>query len=240
MHSDIATRQVVSMASTTFSLDFAKRSLDEDGVFDLETPVIGEAIRNMQQKNFPFFTEYGLHFCKEYVLNNACITSIIESFFQGQRCILAHWLRYEAYPGHIVCFRRGGPKAGQKVLMVHLWAKGSRVDYYRGSHLHELPTEMGRRSLHEIPPAALAEVGCNATEKNFKDGGIVVLDSRVGYEMKEGYPIIFEFGTEDVVKNWAKMILPKLSGLPQKVAEMESPKIGLNFEFEDLPQPQNT
>jgi hypothetical protein len=68
----------------------------------------------------------------------------------------------------------------------------------------------------------------------------VVLDSRVGYEMKEGYPIIFEFGTEDVVKNWAKMILPKLSGLPQKVAEMESPKIGLNFEFEDLPQPQNT
>jgi hypothetical protein len=71
MHSDIATRQVVSMASTTFSLDFAKRSLDEDGVFDLETPAIGEAIWNMQQKNFPFFTEYGLHFCKEYVLNNA-------------------------------------------------------------------------------------------------------------------------------------------------------------------------
>ncbi len=68
----------------------------------------------------------------------------------------------------------------------------------------------------------------------------VVLDSRVGFEMQEGYPIIFAFGAEDVVKNWVKMILPKLDGLPQKVANMESPKIGLNFEFEEVPESRST
>ena len=99
------------------------------------------------------------------------VRSIILAYFKGKRCILGHWLRYEAYPGHIVCFRRGGPKAGQKALMVQLWVKGSQVVYYSGSHLHELPTEEGRRSLHEISPVAIADAGCVAMEKVFEDGG---------------------------------------------------------------------
>lgn len=67
----------------------------------------------------------------------------------------------------------------------------------------------------------------------------MVVDSRVGVEWKAGSLVIFEFGTEDVVKTWAKMILPKLDGLPQKVSDMESPRIGLNFEFEELPRSQS-
>jgi hypothetical protein len=40
-----------------------------------------------------------------------------------------------------------------------------------------------------------------------------------------------------VLKKWDKMSLPKLDVLIQKVADMESEEIGLNFEFEDLPKP---
>jgi hypothetical protein len=59
-----------------------------------------------------------------------------------------------------MCFRRGGPKAGRRALVVHLLAKGLRVGYCGGSHHYELPTIEGRRLLHEIPPSVLAEVGC--------------------------------------------------------------------------------
>lgn len=52
--------------------------------------------------------------------------------------------------------------------------------------------------------------------------------------MRKGNPIIFEFGTEDVVKKWAKMILPKLYELMQIVESMESPEIGMNFIFEEI------
>lgn len=87
-------------------------------------------------------------------------------------CTLAHWLRYKAYPGHIVCFRAGGPKAGRRSLLVQLWAKGSHVKYYGRSHLYELPKFKGARLLWETESSALDEVGCVATEKEFPDGGM--------------------------------------------------------------------
>lgn len=46
------------------------------------------------------------------------IRTMVEAIL-GQ-CTLAHWLRYKAYLGHVVCFRLGGPKAGRRALLVHL------------------------------------------------------------------------------------------------------------------------
>lgn len=62
------------MASTKFSLDVAKRSLEEDGLFELEAPAIGEAMAEMQEKRYPFFTEYGLQFCRQFVLEDPVST----------------------------------------------------------------------------------------------------------------------------------------------------------------------
>ncbi|KAK8095123.1 uncharacterized protein PG998_014292 [Apiospora kogelbergensis] len=99
--------------------------------------------------------------------------------------------------------------------------------------------EKGRRSLYEPNSNALMEAGCHVQEmKDFEDGGIVIVDSRVCFEMVEGYSIVFEFATADVVEKWDKMSLPKLEVLMRKVADMESVDIGLKFEFEDLPKPE--
>jgi len=221
------------MASTTFSIEDAKKSILEEGFFDLNDSVVGKPIQEMEQEGFPFFTEYGLDFCKKYVLDDTRIKDVLEFFFEKRnRCILGHWLRYKRYPNHIVCFRKGGPNAGRGTLLVHLWAEGSQVDYYGGSHLHDLPVEEGERSLYEILPSALVEVGCKATPKKFKEGGLVVLDSRIGYEIKEGYVIAFEFATEDLIKSWKKMILPDSRTLRDKVTNMGSERIGINFVFE--------
>jgi hypothetical protein len=88
------------------------------------------------------------------------MTSIIELFFDKEDCVLGFWLRSAAYTGHILCFRRGGPKAGRRVLGLNLLAKGSRVRYYRSSHREELPTTEGERFLHEVSQSVLVAVGC--------------------------------------------------------------------------------
>jgi hypothetical protein len=55
--------------------------------------------------------------------------------------------------------------------MVHMWPKGSKVNYYYGSHLQELPMEKGRRSLYETDPNSLMAAGCRAKDiDDFEDG----------------------------------------------------------------------
>jgi hypothetical protein len=63
----------------------------------------------------------------------------------------------------------------------------------------------------------------------------VILDARLAFEIKDGFTITSAFTTEDELKTWAKMFLPRSPELAAKVTEMESiyTKIGVNFAFED-------
>jgi hypothetical protein len=59
------------MASTVFSLELAKESLseDEEGFFDLKDLAVGDGVLEMEKRGFDYFSEYGLDFCKQYILN---------------------------------------------------------------------------------------------------------------------------------------------------------------------------
>lgn len=59
----------------------------------------------------------------------------------------------------------------------------------------------------------------------------VIVDARLAFEIKQGSPITSVFATEDELKGWAKIVLPKSEDLVRKVAEMESKRIGVNFAF---------
>ncbi len=74
-----------------------------------------------------------------------------------------------------------------------------------------------------------------------------IFDARIGFELKEGYAITFEFATADVIKTWPKMVLPSSPELIQKVGDMERDlenrkfqKIGMNFVFRDSVASTNT
>lgn len=67
---------------------------------------------------------------------------------------------------------QGGQKAGRCAVMVHLLSKGSRVNYFLGSHLLELPATKGRRLLWETALSALTDAGHVASEKTFEQGGM--------------------------------------------------------------------
>jgi hypothetical protein len=174
------------MASSNISLETVKSALLEKGFYAWEDGATGERVAEMETRGFPYWTEYGLDFCAETAFDlvsplldhsfgsrtetSQRIQSVLEELFD--RCTLAHWLRYEEHPNHVECFRRGGPKAGRRLMVVHICSKGSSVDYYAGSHLHDLETSKGLRSLHEIPFPELQRVGCVPDTREFKDGGL--------------------------------------------------------------------
>jgi len=121
-------------------------------------------------QNLSLLSPYGREYYKQHVLDHPHIFTILGSLLN--KCKLGHWIRYKELPGHIECFRRGGQEAGLRVLIIQQWAKGSRVDYYPGSHLLDLPTKKGERDLYETTKDALHEAGCPAKEELFPDGGL--------------------------------------------------------------------
>lgn len=154
------------MASTAFSEELANECLSEQGLgfFNLKDSVVGDGVREMEKRDFVFGTEDGLEFGKQHILNSR-VMPVIESFFGDKICVLAHWLRYSAYPGHPSSFRLGGPEAGRLALVVLLIAKGSRMTYWIDSHRYALPVTEGKRYLHEGSEPALVAAGCQKKEE---------------------------------------------------------------------------
>lgn len=57
------------MASTTFTLDVARRCLLEKGFFDLNDSTVGDRVSEMERRGFPYLTEYGMDFCKQFAFD---------------------------------------------------------------------------------------------------------------------------------------------------------------------------
>lgn len=86
-------------------------------------------------------------------------------------CFLGHWLRFGAFPDNIECYRKGGIDAGLKVLVVQHLCKGSKVEFFPGSHLLNLPTKTGVRLLLETTRDDLIRAGCRSVVEDYPDGG---------------------------------------------------------------------
>lgn len=57
------------MASSAFTLDVARRSLLEKGFFDLNDSTVGDRVLEMERRGFPYLTEYGMDFCKQFAFD---------------------------------------------------------------------------------------------------------------------------------------------------------------------------
>jgi hypothetical protein len=62
------------MASAIYSVEIAKEALFKEGFLDWKDSAVGDGIQEMEKRGFEFFSEYGLDFCKQYVLNTVSIT----------------------------------------------------------------------------------------------------------------------------------------------------------------------
>ena len=62
-----------SRESAISSVEAAKETLFEHGFLDRKDPTVGNGIQEIEKKGFEFFSEYGLDFCQQYVLNTVSI-----------------------------------------------------------------------------------------------------------------------------------------------------------------------
>lgn len=58
------------MTSAAFSPEAVKTCLDGDGFFDLHDAAMGEKLAEIEQRGFPFTSDYGLEFYKKHILDN--------------------------------------------------------------------------------------------------------------------------------------------------------------------------
>jgi hypothetical protein len=55
---------------TMFSLETAQRALLDDGFVDLEDATVGNVVLEMERRNFPYLTPFGLKYYKQHILEN--------------------------------------------------------------------------------------------------------------------------------------------------------------------------
>lgn len=222
------------MSPTTISSEEARTALAKDGFYFIQDPTLGLRILEMERNGSQFSSSSkpGLEFCKSNVLNDERIRTVLESSFDW--CGLGYYQRIAEDQGHIFQLRKGGEKPD--ILLVHLWSKGSRVTYYRGSHLIPWKSVRAANRMWEIPFAALARADIHGTEIPFENGGLAILDARIAFEMRRGSPITCGFAVEDELRTWPKLVPPESEDLAQMVAELETEKIGVYFAIQDESQ----
>ncbi|TQW01612.1 hypothetical protein IF2G_10876 [Cordyceps javanica] len=151
------------MTSTDFSPESVKKSLDRDGFFDLQDCEAGQRLLK----------------CNILYLILLIFLQRINPVVKG--FVFGHSMPYRMKPGRIFCFLPGGERtdlteAEQPIypLMVHIWAKRSRVKYWKDSHKHSLPVleDKGevKEPLHELARSSLVEAGCKPIEREFDSG----------------------------------------------------------------------
>lgn len=95
------------------------------------------------------------------------ICAILESIFawSGLGC-------YKALgdPHHAFCFLNN-TKPEVHALIVQSWSRGSKVAFYKGSHLHTLKARPAANGFLEIPSTNLAINAIERTEVEMKKGG---------------------------------------------------------------------
>jgi len=90
-----------------------------------------------------------------------------------------------------------------------------------------------RLNLNKVACKLLSTLQSHPLNKSCK----AILDARLAFEIKDGFTITSAFATEDEVKTWATILLPRSPELAAKVTEMESiyTTIGVNFQSFNFP-----
>ncbi|KAK8036355.1 hypothetical protein PG993_008969 [Apiospora rasikravindrae] len=206
----------------------------EDGFYDLQDSVAGERLEDMDNRGRRFVTPYGLDFLKFIVLNPR-IRRIWKEFYG--RVTLGHSLIYNEKPDRIYSFSRGGPGTFFTPA-VHIWSKGSVVEYWMGSQHHQLPILDGpkdnqpREPMFEYAQSSLMDANCQRRRFELTNGALIVVDARIAFTRSKNDMLLNVFFPNELIRP-PLMILRKWSQeLANKVQDLQSDEVGANFQFE--------
>lgn len=162
---------------------------------------------------------------------------------------LGHTLLYNKKPDRIFSFSRGGTDTFF-LPAVHIWGKGSVVEYWVGSQNHCLPVlsngdDQPQEPLFEYMESTMIEAGCERREFRFDNGAMygflcrslptilmenrILVDARIAFT-RTNKPVIFGVFFPDDLIAAPPMILNYWSPeIQEKVDDLQSANIKANF-----------
>ncbi|PSS18520.1 hypothetical protein M430DRAFT_240621 [Amorphotheca resinae ATCC 22711] len=207
-----------------------KKSILDDGFFFIKDPEYGRKADTFASKGYPFQTEAGLDFLSA-TLDDTLIRDTIESSLK--HCGLGMFKPFGSHPNTA---RAPLNRTTSELLALNvlICRSRSRVILHKGSHMHELDANPGGIGLLELPRESLSEPGITPVEVKMDDGGLIITDGRLFSTVLEGVVLGVGFAVEKELKEWGKMMLPKMPNLEQKVAQMNTDRIRMNFQFVEV------
>ncbi|CRK12488.1 hypothetical protein BN1723_016554 [Verticillium longisporum] len=196
------------------------KTILQQGFFHEPDKSVGSRVDKILTKGYYFKNVEGLEFCR---------ASVFEDKFLFDQSSLGLFKTYGPSKHHYCILNR--TKAEAEVLIVLLWASGSKAVFFGGSHLYLLNAVGAPNGLLSIPPENLERPGITRREEDIPDGGYTILDGRTGFGVLGGRIVALAFVTPDELQHWAKMTLPKIPELVAKAQEIRSEAIKANFEF---------
>jgi hypothetical protein len=215
----------------------AEASIRETGVYSLEDVQVGTRVAEFNERGLPTKTPYGLEFCAQNSLGNQNIRTIVESILDQP-----HWGCIKIYSDklpsdHALFFHNPSsyleePAAQVPALLVQLCSPGSRIVFYEGSHGQNIsPKELKGWGLLALPRLEMRREGITEVEVPMTEGGLAIMDSRLGFTVLRGYCVNVGFASESEICFWAKMELPDSEVLREKVEELNCRSFITNFTF---------
>ncbi|GKZ39801.1 hypothetical protein AbraIFM66950_001231 [Aspergillus brasiliensis] len=205
--------------------------LRNDGFVFTKDAVAGDRVEEVERKSIPPASEGGLEFYKSNVLDDPRKRNILDSTFKWFG--LGLYRTFGAMAGDYA-FRQSDPYSEPESLIIQFWKKGSRVTFWRASHLASMVTIKGENNLWRTPRVALTRLGLVPVVVTFENGGFSVHDTRLFVEVSEGSAITFGIASKDVLEKWwTPMKLHK--SLEKVVNRMEGPNCGMNVTFFQSP-----
>lgn len=225
------------------ALEGAETSVLDDGFFLMTDQVIGRRVSGFSKKDHPFQTEEGLDICRMSCFEDKRIRGLIDAFFE--RPVLGLLKAYRSNPSTVFAFltnpstesnipsgytNQGKDKV--KILLVQLFEMESTVIFYKRSHLYPLKTKDAGIGLFDVNlENMLGRKDIKPFEVKMEGGGFAIIDGRLAFKLIQGRSIIAGFASEGELRSWVKMKFPKTESVMQKIDEMVSETLGINYEF---------
>jgi len=219
----------MSLASiTSLSVTDIQKAFSEDGILYVEDATIGDRVKEIQMKRFPFESAEGLDFCRMNVLEDIRIRCVLEALLPWSGLGIYEVYRTDA--NYIYAFMTG-LNSELKAVVVQLWSPQSCITVYGGSQSLPIKGFIASNGLLEIPYAPLKQ--CKPINVEMENGGLAIFDARLAFKNVKGFAIYFVFATREELQGWRKKVLPGDQELKAKAGQIESSKIGLNLCFKD-------
>ncbi|KAH7111259.1 hypothetical protein B0J11DRAFT_447619 [Dendryphion nanum] len=207
------------------ALEGAETSVLDDGFFLMTDQVIGRRVSGFSKKDHPFQTEEGLDICRM-----SCFED--KATYRSNPSTVFAFLTNPSTESNIPSGYTNQGKDKVKILLVQLFEMESTVIFYKRSHLYPLKTKDAGIGLFDVNlENMLGRKDIKPFEVKMEGGGFAIIDGRLAFKLIQGRSIIAGFASEGELRSWVKMKFPKTESVMQKIDEMVSETLGINYEF---------